>query len=88
MTAFYKELQPADAFKIRLPYPFSDYDRQLLTLLYQPMVGSEAISLYLTLWAEGGAVRAETPHYSLMNTLACRFQKSLNHAFSLKRSDY
>lgn len=33
MTAFYKELQPADAFKIRLPYPFSDYDRQLLTLL-------------------------------------------------------
>ena len=45
MTAFYKELQAADAFNIRLPYPFSNYDRQLLTLLYQPMVGAESISL-------------------------------------------
>ncbi|WP_203333194.1 replication initiation and membrane attachment family protein [Planococcus beigongshangi] len=84
MTAFYKELQPADAFKIRLPYPFSDYDRQLLTLLYQPMVGSEAISLYLTLWAEGGAVRAETPHYSLMNTLGMPISKIFESRLQLE----
>ncbi|EGA88702.1 replication initiation and membrane attachment family protein [Planococcus donghaensis MPA1U2] len=69
MTAYYKELQPADPYRIRLPYPFSNYDRQLLTLLYQPMIGAEAIALYLTLWAEGEASREETTHYTLMNTL-------------------
>lgn len=84
MTAFYKELQPADAFKIRLPYPFSDYDRQLLTLLYQPMVGSEAISLYLTLWAEGETVRAETPHYSLMNSLGMPISKIFESRLQLE----
>ncbi|WP_422122985.1 replication initiation and membrane attachment family protein [Planococcus sp. X10-3] len=84
MTAFYKELQPADAFKIRLPYPFSDYDRQLLTLLYQPMVGAEAVSLYLTLWAEGEAMRTETPHYSLMNTLGMPISKVFESRIQLE----
>lgn len=84
MTAFYKELQPADAFRIRLPYPFSDYDRQLLTLLYQPMVGAEAVSLYLTLWAEGETVRAETPHYSLMNILGMPIAKIFESRIQLE----
>ncbi|HSJ37516.1 MAG TPA: DnaD domain protein [Planococcus sp. (in: firmicutes)] len=84
MTAFYKELQPADAFKIRLPYPFSDYDRQLLTLFYQPMVGAEAVSLYLTLWAEGEAMRAETPHYTLMNTLGLPISKIFESRIQLE----
>ncbi|WP_033541349.1 replication initiation and membrane attachment family protein, partial [Planococcus sp. CAU13] len=84
MTAFYKELQPADAFKIRLPYPFSDYDRQLLTLLYQPMIGAEAVSLYLSLWAEGETLRAETPHYSLMNTLGMPISKIFESRIQLE----
>lgn len=65
----YKELQPADLYRIRMPYPFSNYDRQLLTLLYQPMVGSDAISLYLTLWADGEMRPEDSTHYTLMNTL-------------------
>ncbi len=65
----YKELQAADLYRIRMPYPFSNYDRQLLTLLYQPMVGSEAISLYLTLWADGEMHADDSTHYNLMNTL-------------------
>lgn len=69
MTAYYKELQAADPYRIRLPYPFSNYDRQLLTMLYQPMVGAEAIAFYLTLWAEGEGAKEETSHYTLMNTL-------------------
>lgn len=69
MTAYYKELQPGDPYRIRLPYPFSNYDRQLLTLLYQPMIGAEAIAFYLTLWAEGEASGDEATHYTLMNTL-------------------
>ena len=39
MAPLYKELQPVDAYKIRLSHPFSDYDRQLLTLFYQPLIG-------------------------------------------------
>ena len=69
MTAFYKELQAADSYRIRMPYPFSNYDRQLLTLLYQPMIGAEAIAFYLTLWAEGEASKEASTHYTLMNTL-------------------
>ncbi|MFC4714531.1 replication initiation and membrane attachment family protein [Planococcus dechangensis] len=65
----YKEIQPADLYRVRMPYPFSNYDRQLLTLLYQPMVGSAAVSLYLTLWAEGEARGEDSTHYTLMNTL-------------------
>ena len=41
MVAVYKELQPVDSYKIILSHPFSDYDRQLLTLFYQPLIGSE-----------------------------------------------
>ena len=66
----YKELQPADLYMIRLPYSFSDYDRQLLTLFYQPLVGAESISLYLTLWADGEHNDKEQwSHYHLMNVL-------------------
>lgn len=71
MVTLYKELQPVDTYKIRLPYPFSDYDRQLLTLFYQPLIGSEAMSLFMTLWAdaEQGTER-EYNHYHLMNLLS------------------
>lgn len=84
MTAFYKELQPADAYRIRLPYPFSNYDRQLLTMLYQPMIGAEAIALYLTLWAEGEATREESSHYTLMNTLGNPISKIFDARIQLE----
>lgn len=75
----YKELQPADLYMIRLPYSFSDYDRQLLTLFYQPLVGAEGISLYLTLWADGELRNNEQwPHYQLMNVLGVSIGKDLS----------
>ena len=52
MVAVYKELQPVDSYKIQLSHPISDYDRQLLTLFYQPLIGSSAMSLFMTLWAD------------------------------------
>lgn len=70
MAPLYKELQPVDAYTIQLAHPFSDYDRQLLTLFYQPLIGRDAMSLFMTLWAD-----AEQPdslvynHYHLMNIL-------------------
>lgn len=80
----YKELQPADSFKIRLPYPFSNYDRQLLTLLYQPMIGPEATAFYLTLWAEGEEMTGEASHYTLMNTLGVPIAKIFESRIQLE----
>ncbi len=84
MTALYKELQPPDSFKIRLPYPFSNYDRQLLTLLYQPMIGAEATAFYLTLWAEGESPGDEATHYVLMNTLGISVAKLFDSRIKLE----
>lgn len=70
MVPLYKELQPVDAYTIRLSHPFSDYDRQLLTLFYQPLIGSEAMSLFMTLWADAEQEASRVyNHYHLMNIL-------------------
>ncbi|NLY79192.1 MAG: helicase DnaB, partial [Lysinibacillus sp.] len=70
MVLLYKELQPKDHFDIVLPHFLPTNERQLLTLLYQPLTGPEPISLYLTLWAEGEDSQTETvTHYHLMNML-------------------
>jgi len=70
MAPLYKELQPVDAYKIRLTQPFSDYDRQLLTLFYQPLIGPGAMSLFMTLWADAEREDdREYNHYHLMNIL-------------------
>ena len=71
MVAVYKELQPVDSYKIQLSHPISDYDRQLLTLFYQPLIGSSAMSLFMTLWADAEQEDdREYTHYYLMNLLS------------------
>ena len=42
---------PADTFIVVNKTTLSDKDRNLLFLLYQPIIGSQAISLYYTLWS-------------------------------------
>lgn len=70
MVHLYKELQPTDHFEINLPLFLSSHERQLITLLYQPLTGPEPISLYLTLWAEGeDQSTSQMTHYHLMNVL-------------------
>lgn len=46
-----KSVLPADTFIVVNKTTLSDKDRNLLMLLYQPIVGSSAISLYYTLWS-------------------------------------
>lgn len=71
MKMLFKELQPIDVYTIRLAQSFSDTDRQLLTLFYQPLIGFEALSLYMTLWADGERTDSvEFNHYHLMNVLS------------------
>ena len=42
---------PADTFIVVNKTALSDKDRNILILLYQPIVGGQAISLYYTLWS-------------------------------------
>ncbi|GLC88328.1 helicase DnaB [Lysinibacillus piscis] len=85
MRQLYKELQPADAFDIRLPHMLSTQERQLITLFYQPLTGAEPISLYLTLWAEGEQViRQPMTHYYLMNVLGLPIGKIFEARITLE----
>lgn len=71
MAYLYKELQPIDAYTIRLAHPFSDNDRQLVTLFYQPLIGRDAMSLFMTLWADAEQQDSLVyNHYHLMNILS------------------
>ncbi|MFJ7184434.1 replication initiation and membrane attachment family protein [Lysinibacillus xylanilyticus] len=81
----YKELQPADPFDIRLPHALSTQERQLVTLFYQPLIGAEPISLYLTLWAEAEEMpKQQMTHYYLMNVLGLPIGKVFEARIALE----
>lgn len=85
MVALYKELQPVDAYKIQLLDPFTDYDRQLLTLFYQPLIGPSAMSLFMTLWADAErGDEQEYNHYHLMNILTMPLEPVFEARISLE----
>ncbi|MGB6178281.1 replication initiation and membrane attachment family protein [Carnobacterium sp.] len=50
----WKNMSPKDGFLVRQNAQLSDVDRKILTFLYQPLIGSNAYSLYMTLWTEVG----------------------------------
>jgi replication initiation and membrane attachment protein len=58
------EFTRADKFKL-VTYQNIDVDeRNVVTLLYQPLIGSDAFSLYLTFWALIDRSRLGTPEYN------------------------
>lgn len=52
MKEKWKEVQPKSIFQATIAYPLSDQEQTVLTLLYQPLIGAKAFSLYLTLLSE------------------------------------
>lgn len=52
MTNNRKEIQPKNIFKVLVNHPFSDLEKEILIFLYQPIVGANAFSLFLTLLGE------------------------------------
>lgn len=85
MQFLFKELQPVDSCIIQMPYPLTDQDRQLVTLLYKPIIGIEAMSLYFTLWAESEYHPAEpVSHYFLMDVLGMPLKKIFDARVSLE----
>lgn len=71
MSWHWKELLPVDSFSVRLADLITDLDFQVLTLLYQPLIGVHAIALYksLVMQLPYGVYHGEThthQHLSLM----------------------
>ncbi|OLO27845.1 helicase DnaB [Alkalihalophilus pseudofirmus] len=52
MEWHWKELLPVDRYMIRATDQLTIQDQRVLILLYQPLIGAIAYSLYMTLWSE------------------------------------
>ena len=65
-------LLPADKYMIVNKTILTDQDRKYLVSLYEPIIGSLAVSLYLTLWRDLDRytfVSADYNHHHLMTIL-------------------
>ncbi|HET7627830.1 MAG TPA: replication initiation and membrane attachment family protein [Bacillales bacterium] len=69
MSEHWKSILPVDRYTVRLNGVLHDFDRKVLTRLYQPLMGAGAYSLYMTLWSEVNEDElwgAQTTHHQLM----------------------
>lgn len=72
MAQHWQEILPIDRYVVTANGLLHEYDRKVLTFLYQPLIGSTCFSLYMTLWGELEENRlwSETStHHLLMNLL-------------------
>ena len=72
MAQHWQEILPIDRYIVAADGLLHDYDRKVLTFLYQPLIGSTCFSLYMTLWAELEENRLwseSSTHHLLMNLL-------------------
>ncbi|GHH97259.1 replication initiation and membrane attachment family protein [Neobacillus kokaensis] len=72
MAQHWQEILPIDRYIVSANGLLHEYDRKVLTFLYQPLIGSTCFSLYMTLWSELEENRlwSETStHHLLMNIL-------------------
>lgn len=63
---------PADTFVVVNRTILNENDRKIISMLYQPIIGSMAVSLYYTLWADldkTELLSAEYTHHHLMTSL-------------------
>ncbi|MRX71776.1 Replication initiation and membrane attachment protein [Bacillus lacus] len=69
MVQHWKEIIPVDRYIVKCNGLLHEYDRKIITLLYQPLIGAKSYSLFMTLWSELEQNRLwgeETAHHSLM----------------------
>ncbi|MBB6445675.1 replication initiation and membrane attachment family protein [Bacillus benzoevorans] len=87
MTQHWQELLPIDRYVVTANGLLHDYDRKVLTFLYQPLIGAMTLSLYLTLWAELEENRLWSEshsHHSLMNFMDMNLQAIYNSRLKLE----
>ncbi len=68
----WQQLLPVDQYRVTTKGMLSEYDRKVITLLYQPLIGPLSVSLYMTLWSEleSSLLWSQgSNHYSIMNTM-------------------
>ncbi|WP_163101268.1 replication initiation and membrane attachment family protein [Peribacillus alkalitolerans] len=74
MSKHWQELVPVDSYEISSSGLLHDYDRKVIALLYQPLIGSIAMSLYFTFWSELEQNRiwssGSSFHRGLMNVMS------------------
>ncbi|MBR1377205.1 MAG: DnaD domain protein [Bacilli bacterium] len=71
-------VMPADIFVVVNRTILHDYDHKILTMLYQPIIGSISISLYLTLWSylDKYEISSNTlTHHNLMRSMNINVDK-------------
>ncbi len=69
MAKHWQELLPIDRYFVSANGLLHSYDRKVLTLLYQPLIGTTSFSLFMTFWAELEENRLwseSNSHHSLM----------------------
>ncbi|WNS74548.1 DnaD domain protein [Bacillus sp. DTU_2020_1000418_1_SI_GHA_SEK_038] len=70
MVQHWQEMLPIDRYAVASSGLLHEYDRKVLTFLYQPLIGTTCFSLYMTLWSELEENRlwsSSNTHHSLMN---------------------
>lgn len=68
---------PADTYIVINKTLLNDKDRNLLIMLYQPLIGSDSISLYFTLWSYLDKLEImsnEWTHHHLMSSLKIKLE--------------
>lgn len=69
---FWQELLPIDGYTVISNGLLHEYDRKPLTFLYQPLIGSTCLSLYMTLWSqleENKLSSSPYTHHMLMSVM-------------------
>ena len=65
-------LLPADVFIVMNKTILNEYDRKIITMLYQPIIGMNATGLYFTLWSyieKNEILSREWNHHHLMTSM-------------------
>jgi replication initiation and membrane attachment protein len=78
MKKHWNEIQPIDHYTVATNGMLQEYDRKIITFLYQPLIGSAPYSLFMSLWGEVEENRLwslESAHYHLMNVLSANLQE-------------
>ncbi len=73
MQNHWKELLPVDRFQVYSRGRIQAEELKMVTLLYQPLVGAKAYSLYMTLFSEN--LNGMTSHHTLMNQTQMNMQQ-------------
>lgn len=82
MAQHWKEMLPIDRYTVACNGILHEYDRKIITLLYQPLIGPVSMSLYMTLWAQVEENRLwsqSNSHHSLMSFMDLHL-KSIHEA--------